>query len=833
MDRWIRRVIGFSVFAVCLTLGVSQACAVALGKIEVTSHLGEAFFAEIPMQLGKNETISSVSAGLATPAEYRLLEIYRDPVLNAIRSEVKNDSRGVRVELSSHAVIDAPFFNLILKIRYGHATQFKKYPVFLDLPQGKPVQTGMPPEVSVVNSQVNTGKGVQPEASGVAAQPAAEAGSAKPVSKLYSGWARTGRYGPMVYGDTIRTVALRLRADARYTLPQVMMALFNKNRKKFSRGNVNLINAGTWLNVPTASEVEEMTPSEASKLLAKQTRAWNALKKQPRYTAIAEAQKNRYKARVSVGNMAIGTASASAPGLVTSGRTGTKMEGGQSSKAEPSVTTGTAETTVANSAQQEKSDALRQGNTALQEKLKVADDKIEVLSDKLSSADVVAANARIRKLELSLARLQANLDRSRQEAKSRGATPIQWLTYLLGGLVALLLGVVGMLLTRERPHPAVASASANVATVAPPSGREVEEKEVSAATESDQAATRMDAREPGSAPADHAPNLMKSDTAEGGAFQEEFEDTLDPNVDYMAEADIYLRYGMEDEAIDQIKMAIKQYPDHAGAYIALIRALQSKGDQGAMDAAIEAGRGALNGEELQAFEVVVSPRDGGEFGVDPTGTAPSMDIGALAPSETGRVAAEIPGESEQNVLVAGQEIDMAEVESPDVEAKAPFESSLPEMIDFDLNIQPVADGKSEDEMASDEGGDGAMSLDIETSRQGHADESGEMLNAGLEFVGSDESIDMPDRGVAPDSLHVDKARSLLAEGALDEAESSFKAAMDADSTREGALIGLADVAWHRGDATKASEFLAETEALVDGDNRDWFESVKGKIESAK
>ncbi len=801
MDRWIRRVVGFSVLTACFILGVSQAWAMALGKIDVTSHLGEVFFAEIPIQLGKNEAISSVSAGLATPAEYRILEIYRDPVLNAIRSEVKNDSRGIRVALSSNAVIDAPFFNLILKVRYGHATQFKKYPVFLDLPRGKPVQTGAPPEISAVNAQANTGKGVQPETSGVVAQSAAEAGPAKSAFKLYSGWARTERYGPMVYGDTIRTVALRLRADARYTLPQVMMALFNKNRKKFSRGNVNLINAGTWLDVPTASEVEEMTPSAASKLLAKQTRAWSALKKQPRYTAIAEAQKNRYKARVRVGNMAIGVASAPASGMVAGGKTATKTEGSQPPRTEPSVTTGAAETTVANSAQQEKPDALRQENTALQEKLKVADDKIDALSDKLSSADVVAANARIRKLELSLARLQANLDRSRQEAKSRGATPIQWLTYLLGGLVALLLGAVGLLLTRERPHPVVASASANVATVAPPSGREIQGREAPAVAESDQTAIPTDTREVGDAPADHAPNLIESDTAEAGVLQEEFEDTLDPNADYMAEADIYLRYGMEDEAIDQIKMAIKQHPDHAGAYIAWIRALRSKGDQEAMNAAIEAGHGALKGEELQAFETAVSLTDEGESGIDAASTVPS--------------------------------IDMTEVEPTDVKAEGSLESSLPEMMDFDLDIQPATDGKREDKTASDELGDETMSLDIEPSRSGHADESGEIPDVGLEFMGPGQRISTRGTDVAPDSLHVDKARSLLAEGALDEAESSFKAAMGADSTRGDALIGLADVAWHRGDAIRATECLAEAEALVDGGNCDWFESIRSKMESSK
>ncbi len=799
MNRWIGRMAGFSALIVCLFLGISQARAVALGKIDVTSHLGEAFFAEIPMQLGKNKAVSHVFAGLATPAEYRTLEVYRDPVLKVIHSEVRDDSRGARVEFSSSSVVNAPFFDLILRVRYGHATQFKKYPVFLNLPQAEPVRTKMPSNVSVAGSQANTGGNIQPRGSAVAEQSTAEAGSARRAPGLYSGWARTGRYGPMVYGDTIRTVALRLRADHRYTLPQVMMALFSKNRKKFSRGNVNLINAGTWLNVPTASEVEEMTPSDARKSLARQMRDWSALKKQPRYTAISEAQKNRYKTRVRMGRMAVGIASVPTSSAATGRKTGAKSEAGQPPGAELPAATGVMGTVVLNSAQRERQVALRQENAALQERLKVAGDKIDALSDKLSGADIVAANARIRKLELSLARSQAELDRNRQEAKARGATPIQWLTYLLGGLVALLLGCVGLLLTRERPHSSALSASRNTVSLTPPS--ESGGREVSAAEELDQVAVRTDTQESKDALAGHISSSMASEAVDEEKMrQNEPEDTPDSNVDYMAEADIYLRYGMEDEAIDQIKMAIKQHPDHAGAYIVLIRTLQSRGDSEALSVAVEAGRIALSGDELQAFEVAVSPVDESETDTDPVSALPSIGIEELVPLEAGKVTAEDS-----------------------------FEPGFPDMVDISLDIQPMVGKKSGDGAVGDE----ATSSSIETPGPGYVGGAGKIPDTGLEFSRSDKLAGTLGRGEAPDSLHVDKARSLLAEGALDGAESSFKMAMGADRTRGDALIGLADVAWHRGNATEASEFLAKAEVLVNGDNRDWFESIRREMEDSK
>lgn len=731
MDRWIRRLIGLFMFIVCFMLGIVPARAVALGKIKVTSHLGEMFAAKIPMQLEANEHISSVFVTLASPAEYRILEVYRDPALNAIRSDVKHDSRGARVELSSDSVMDAPFFNLILKVRHGYATQFKKYPVFLNLLRVKPVRIRTLPEVSTVHSQVNTGRTIQPDMPVMAAHSTAKTEAeriAKPAFKPYDGWARTGRYGPMVYGDTIRTVALRLRVDARYTLPQVMMALFNKNRKKFNQGNVNLINAGTWLDVPKASEVEKLTPAEASKLLAMHNRVWNALKKQHRYTAIAEAQQHRYKTRVRMSKMAIGVVSSRASGTESRERPGAETRTGQPAETGARTTAGVPETAALNATQQAKLGALQQENTLLQEDIKTADDKISALSDKLASAGILAANARIKRLEFSLARLQAELDRSRQAAQSSGGVP-RWPTYLLGSLVILLLASLGYLLRRERPHPAVALTSANATTVTPPHEDEVHRfeelaQQVSVAERSDRATIQTNTREAEDVPPDNTPRLMEPDTTKAETSREGVSDPPpEPTVDYMAEADIYLRYGMEDEAIDQMRMAIKQHPDHAEAYIALIRTLRSKGDQTALQATIEAGHEALTGEELQAFEADTALADKDEAGGIPDTEFGSMEL--------------------------------------------------------------------------------------------------------------DDLITIPDTGITPNSLYIDKARSLLAEGALDEAESSFKAAVNVDNTRGDALLGLADVAQHRGDATKATEFLAEAKMLVDDSNRDWFEAIRRKTGSSE
>ncbi|MDQ6996755.1 MAG: FimV/HubP family polar landmark protein, partial [Mariprofundus sp.] len=265
--------------------------AASLEKIEVASLLDEPFYAEVPLKLEANELASKVFVEIAAPSDYKIFEVYRDPILKAIRADVASDKRGVRVELSSRSRIKSPFFNLVLKIRYGRVSHFKKFPVFLDAAKSisqasaKALQpyvaaikqpAAKTPRISLTKS---AGQIFMPEASTV---PVA---SVKPETKYYEGWARTDRYGPIVRGDTLSTVAERLRVDYRYTLNQIMMAMFEKNSSSFDQNNINLLKAGSRLKVPTAAEVEKHNKAEANRFFARQEQDWKKLTQQPRYAA--------------------------------------------------------------------------------------------------------------------------------------------------------------------------------------------------------------------------------------------------------------------------------------------------------------------------------------------------------------------------------------------------------------------------------------------------------------------------------------------------------------------------------------------------------------------
>ena len=296
--------------ATALLLFSASANAVELGNIDVSSHLGQPFHAEVPLILDSGEELSSLYIELAAPADYRTLNVHRDEAVNMIRADIVKDLNGSHVELSSRQPIDAPLLSLVLKIRYGRATHFKQYPLALKLPSAiRPARAAAP--AAAVAAGPQTDEMVPAEAMAAASEGASTQISTQSAAeetttvittsrvqfRPFDGWARTSRYGPIVRGDILYIISDRLRIDERYTLKQVMVALFEKNSDKFSEDNLNLPVEGAFLDVPSAAEVERHSYEEALAIIEDHNQRWKVLQQQPRYAAIAAAQKNRYSKR--------------------------------------------------------------------------------------------------------------------------------------------------------------------------------------------------------------------------------------------------------------------------------------------------------------------------------------------------------------------------------------------------------------------------------------------------------------------------------------------------------------------------------------------------------
>ena len=644
------RTLAFALLAPALLLFAGNIQAASLEKIEVASRLGEPFYAEVPLKLEANELVSKLFVEIAAPSDYKIFEVYRDPILKSIRADVASDKRGVRVELTSRSRIKSPFFNLVLKIRYGRVSHFKKFPVFLDVAKSIQQAASMAPQPSVeaikqpasqppvqTSLTKSAGQVFMPEPSTI------DAAIVKPEPEYYEGWARTDRYGPIVRGDTLSTVAERLRIDHRYTLNQVMQALFEKNSSSFDQENVNLMKAGSHLNVPTAAEIEKHNKAESKHFLAEQEKIWKKLTQQPRYAAEKEAQRTRYTKRISVGEHADGVASA--PEATTNGAD--KISAAQSSpedqaQAETAVSeekpaavaespasptaSQSAEIAAAVAQSQAESgqalDDLRQQNTLLQEQLSNNRKNIETLNRNIENdaATAAATQAHLEKLEILISRLQSELEKVDQQKSSPLAAGLDWIMWLLIALVIILLGIVAMLMRREPAHPGVA-----VAPSTPDHSAGMESAEQSEALESvieheNDGIEAAESETPSfnkTATIDSLPvftdELSDTDTAELEPFDTDASAEPDPDIDYMAEADVYIRYGMEDEAIKQLDMALRLQPDNVEAHIKKAELLLGKSDRSGLDETVAAATMTLAAVDLDRFKASIE-KMGAEIG---------------------------------------------------------------------------------------------------------------------------------------------------------------------------------------------------------------------------
>jgi len=657
-----------------LSLGVSGAVqAASLGKIEVASPLGKVLYAEVPLNLKSNELASKVFIEIASVADYKIFEVYRDPVLNAIRADVASDARGARVKLTSRVAIQSPFFNLVLKIRYGRVSHFKKYAVFLDANKSIQLVAEQAPEPHVKALDVassgatikaaemkvarieSAGKTIITKQDMLAANESLKAKQAKP--SVYQGWARSEKYGPIVRGDTLSVVARRLRVDQRYSTSQIMVALFEKNKKSFNQNNLNLLKAKSFLQIPTAEEVEKHSKSEAYRITLEHRQAW---KKAPHYALEADVQRKRYSPRVRVGKQADGQLDGKNGGnTVVSQSAPTTQDLLKSEPIKEPVKTARIESPVVKSVEGKMSPvletlmqtqaetnqlltALQQKNEQLQQQLIANKDSVDALNEKVDEGATAASNARMQKLELLLTRLQGELDKQEEKQALAKTATLDWVTWLLLSLLIMMLGVIAILMRKEPAHPSSAEQAGfdnqskhQAATELAATQNNLEEnveKEVNAIETDEQEVSLAKATGKFDAMASFTDELSDTDTAELEAFDVDAKQELDPNVDYVSEADVYIRYGMDEEALQQLDMALRLNSSDGQAHIKKARVLHNKQDKQAFAAAFAAATAILGATDLDQYKTAVESFGGDVASIPDESDLPIVEgIDTIAP----------------------------------------------------------------------------------------------------------------------------------------------------------------------------------------------------------
>ena len=549
--------------AIGLAFSVPAALGAGLGRITVQSALGQPLRAEVEITSVSREEAASLAVKLASIAAFRQANLDYNPALSGLRVTLgqRTDS-GYVVRIVSPNAVNEPYLDLLLELTSSTGRVMREYTILLD----PPALRAAPEVVAPATGRAGGPAAAPPVAAAAATAPAAPRPAAAPA---VSGASTASTY-EVKRGDTLGGIAERTRPPSA-SLDQMLVALFHANPDAFISGNMNNLRAGSVLKVPEEQQVRATDPAAARREIAAQS-----------------ADFARYRSRLA---QAAGEAGPGAAGAVGQGRVTTQVQDG--SAAAP------------------------------------AGDQLKIAQAPASAKSGDEAVARDRQVKDLLDRV-AELERTNQqlqkalELQSKTGAQVQAAAEGKPGAAATPPPAAAPSPAPVASAPAAAPPAPAPAPAAPPAGAE--------APKAPAAKASPPAEEPGMLsnlvgsnlplvaglgvvlaglvgysmyrrrkPAGEEPDFgLSADAAHGNSLFGQtggrsvdtgavstFNSSFIPaatqvdasDVDPVAEADVYVAYGREEQAEDILKEALRVQPDRHPARVKLMEILARRGDK--------------------------------------------------------------------------------------------------------------------------------------------------------------------------------------------------------------------------------------------------------------
>ena len=247
--------------------------AAGLGKLSVNSALGQPLSAEIELVSLQPGEFDAISARVASPESYSDARIEYSPLLRQLRFATERRANGTPIlRILSSAPINEPFLDVLVEMNWPSGRLLREYPILLDPPGFNEARVTAPV------ASVSTVKPVAPVASTVTSNAVAVS---PPIKGSPSAKAETSgdSYGPVKRGDTLSKIAKEMKSDT-VSLEQMLVALYRENKTAFTDNNMNRLRTGQILRVPSASDVANVSVTEARSEIKVQVANWNAYREQ-------------------------------------------------------------------------------------------------------------------------------------------------------------------------------------------------------------------------------------------------------------------------------------------------------------------------------------------------------------------------------------------------------------------------------------------------------------------------------------------------------------------------------------------------------------------------
>lgn len=251
-----------------------SASAAGMGKLTVLSALGQPLRAEIELTSVSREEADTLAARLASSQAFKQANIDFSPALMSVRFAV--EQRGARqiIRISSSQPVNEPYVGMLVELASSKGRLVREYTFLLDPPELRQTQTASIaapviasklPDVAQVTPASEKHPVSERSSSPRKAQKAAKK-SADADEKAAEG---KGEY-QVRRGDTLGSIAGKHKSQD-VSLDQMLVSIYRANPDAFIDSNMNRLKSGRVITIPDAATASGISQSEARKIIIAQS----------------------------------------------------------------------------------------------------------------------------------------------------------------------------------------------------------------------------------------------------------------------------------------------------------------------------------------------------------------------------------------------------------------------------------------------------------------------------------------------------------------------------------------------------------------------------------
>ncbi len=235
-----------------------------MGEIEIHSYLNQPFNAEIPITDIDGVSLDNIRVTLASVEEYARIGLTANEILSFLRFSIKKDPNGQPIiVITSTERIPEPYLQIVVDLAWPAGQIYRAYTILLDPPGYKVKKSSFVTGSKKVNiNKIDIGE------PGVVDKPVYQDMNGKIGNE---GLEVT--YGPTLANESIWQIAQRYKT-AEATLPQVILAIVGANLDAFTKGNLNGLQVGERLKIPSSEQIVQIPMRLAIEEIAAHDVAW-------------------------------------------------------------------------------------------------------------------------------------------------------------------------------------------------------------------------------------------------------------------------------------------------------------------------------------------------------------------------------------------------------------------------------------------------------------------------------------------------------------------------------------------------------------------------------